>query len=165
MDIAVEQQLITRATTPRGILAWAFAVAATPGYGQGKYLGEIGGGNQTAMDAHAEAAWVLRVVDTQPDYLRCLLRASYGHQGGQIARLQVLVCDALPDSPSGLIERVVRDWCGGGKSSERELADAAGMSRGVVAREAGTVHGVLRAWDWLAMTGVGREFRDRGWLP
>lgn len=157
-------ELITRATTERGILVWAFAVSSTSGYGQGKYLGEVGGGKNTALDAHAEAAWVLAIVDRQPDYLRCMIRATYGHEVGQIVVLIERVGDALPDCPGGLIERVVKDWCGAGKSSENELAQASGLSRRTVMREAGAVHGVLRGWDWLAIASVGREFRDRGWL-
>lgn len=158
-----DERLITRARTERGIIAWAYQVASTPGYGC-QALGEVRGGGHSPLDAHAEAAWVLRQVDALAGMERLVVIANYAADKPARVRLCFCLEDMFPDADAGLVHQLVADWCGGGKSSERELCRRTGLPERSVARLAGRITGALMSWDWLAMRTIGQAFRDRGWV-
>lgn len=164
---AEAQQLITRAQTARGIVAWAYAVTSSSTYQSPALFGAPSGrtGLQP-LDAHAEAAWILRQVALLPtETLRLMVAANYGQDAGSLMRLVPwLLSGCQSDAERALMPRAAAEYCGRGKPSERELAEACGLSRPVVAREYARMCGRLYGYDDLAMTMLAAMFRERGWL-
>lgn len=166
---AVDMQpgLITRAKTARGIVVWAYAVSSTPVCKSPQLMPMPASGmGLRPLDAHAEAAWILRQVRMLPNQtLRLMVAANYGDDKAA----EHLALSWLRDGCQTEIERVLMpfafsEYCRRGKQSERELALATGLSQYIIAREYGRVCGTVFGYDAMAMQILAQMFQARGWM-
>lgn len=160
------QRLITRAQTARGIVVWAYAVSSTSVCRSPALMPMPSSHDRLhPLDAHAEAAWILRQVELLPQTLRLMLAANYGRDAGAAMLLTAwLLSECQSEAERALMPTAVAEYCGAGRLSERELAEASGLSRHVVTREYGRLCGRLYGYDDVAMQMLGTMFRERGWL-
>lgn len=146
-----------------GLLRSAYTVTSTDGYASHTIYKTPGSGH-SFVDILTEAAWIIRQVDALPTAtLRNVVMARHGCDAMARRRLADHLV-VLHRANNAVAIFSVADFCGMGRASEREIAEAAGLSRSEVARHYSRMMGVLDGMDAEAISMLYLAFRDRGWV-